>query len=86
MVKQELFHIQEKDTIAILSGQWHKTMRIINKFHGLPYSIVQILMKDSHLLMEKQEQSHTQEMDSIAIQNGLWLKINRTLNQLHGLP
>ena len=77
MEKQKQFHTQEKDTIAIQNGQWHNIKITKNQLHGLPKSIVPILMKDLHLLMEKQKQYHTQETDTIAIQNGQWLKIKR---------
>ena len=81
MEKQEQFHIQETDIIAIQNGQWHKIKRIKNLLHGLLQSIVQILMKDLLQLMEKQEQFHTQEKDIIATQNGQWLKAQNKINQ-----
>jgi hypothetical protein len=33
MEEPELFHIQEKDTIATQSGQWHKVKK--HQLHGL---------------------------------------------------
>jgi hypothetical protein len=36
MEKQKQFHTQEKDTIAIQNGQWHKIKRAKNQLHGLP--------------------------------------------------
>jgi hypothetical protein len=35
MEKQEQFHTQETDTIAIQNGQWHKIKRTKNQLHGL---------------------------------------------------
>ena len=85
MEKQEQFHTQETDTIAIQNGQWHKIKRTYNQLHGLLQSIVQILMKDLLQLMEKQEQFHTQEKDIIATQNGQWRKAKNKINQ-NGQP
>jgi len=48
MEEQEQFHIQERDIIAILNGQWHKTYNKKHQLHGLLSNTVQILMRDSH--------------------------------------
>ena len=70
MEEQEQFHIQERDIIAILNGQWHKTKNQKLQLHGLLLNTVLILMRDLLLLMEKQELSLIQEKVSIAILNG----------------
>ena len=49
MEKQELFHTQEKDIIAILNGQWHKAKNQKHQHLGQLFNTVQILMKDLHL-------------------------------------
>jgi hypothetical protein len=46
MEEQELSHIQEKDIIAILNGQWHKIYNKKLQLHGLLLNTVLILMKD----------------------------------------
>ena len=78
MEEQELSHIQEKDIIATLNGQWHKTKNQKLQLHGLLLNTVLILMRDLLLLMEKQELSHIQEKDITATLNGQW---HKTKNQ-----
>ena len=47
MEKLELFHIQEKDIIAIQNGQWHKTKNKKHQLHGQLLNTALILMRDS---------------------------------------
>jgi len=46
MEKQELFHIQEKDTTVIQNGLWHKTKNQKHQHHGQHLNTVPISMRD----------------------------------------